>query len=85
MVGELQRAQEAAGPEAQLLSSPILQNLRLVSAGRLAWLECRLRRYLLLVGVHLRKRPGGVSRDGAQPANTSPVLQTFSNCCRSAG
>lgn len=30
VVGELQRAQEAAGPEAQQLRSPILQNLRLV-------------------------------------------------------
>jgi serine/threonine protein kinase len=29
VVGELQRAQEMAGPEAQLLSSPTLQNLRL--------------------------------------------------------
>lgn len=44
VVGELQRAQEAAGPKAQLLSSPILQNLRLVSAGRLAWVGCKLRR-----------------------------------------
>ena len=43
MVGDLQRAQEAAGSEAQQLSSPILQNLRLVRGcccGLQLWVGC---------------------------------------------